>query len=222
MSKAAKKPKPVKRSWRSVRSLFAVAGTLAVVVGLLFVLNRVGNEAQDHVGPRERYEVPFAEIECATPQGLERSAFLAEVRKASGFPETFQLLDPATPEKLRAAFASHPWVDAVEDVTISPQKPVQVKLVFRVPVLVVHVEGSASRLVDGKGVLLPQAVPTAELAELVNVVPPPKSPEGKPWADETVKRAVELVKSYHPRRLEKTTQGWRLNQPDGRVLLVGW
>ena len=41
------------------------------------------------------------------------------------------------------------------------------------------------------------------------------------WADDTVRRAVELVRAYHPRRLEKTPAGWRLTGADGKTLTVG-
>jgi hypothetical protein len=45
-------------------------------------------------------------------------------------------------------------------------------------------------------------------------------PSGKPWADDTVKRAVELVEAHRPRKLEKTASSWRLTMSDGKTLVI--
>lgn len=225
-AKKAKPPaKPVrKQGWRSVRSLFVVIGTLSAVALVLLSLNRVGDEARQHIGPRDRYEVRFADIECATPPERDRAQFLNEVLSASGFPETFQLLDSDLQLKLRSAFTAHPWVESVESVSTESPSLVRVALKFRTPVLAVTLDDAAKsvRLVDAHGVLLPLSRVPKDVAELRNSVPKPTTPAGQPWADENVKRAVELVKSYQPKSLEKTDKGWRLLQPDGRVLVVGW
>lgn len=216
-------PPPRPGRWRGTRPALVVVLTLAAAAGLLVGLGWVGDEARRRLGPRDRYAVRFADIACDAPPGADRPAFLAEVRYVSGFPESFQALDPDAASRLAAAFAGHPWVGAVDGVTVEPPATVRVRLRFRTPVLAVRTDdGEPARMVDAGGVLLPAAPAPAGLAELDNRVPPPGVASGKPWPDETVKRAAELAKSYAPRRIEKTPAGWRLTQPDGKMLLVGW
>jgi hypothetical protein len=200
--------------------VLAVLLTLGVVAGLLFGLARLGDEARRRLGPRDRYAARFADVECDAPPGLDRPTFLAEVRYAASFPESFQLLDPKLPDRLAAAFAAHPWVESMTGVDVEPPARVRVRLRFRSPVLAVTTDGGQVRLVDAAGVLLPATAPPAGLPELVNPVPPPETPAGRVWADDTVRRAAELVTAYKPVRLERTPSGWRLTQPDGRVLVV--
>jgi hypothetical protein len=135
-------------------------------------------------------------------------------------PETFNTLDPTDRDQVSAAFAAHPWVKTAPELHVEPGNVVRARLSFRAPVLVVNVEGTSPRLVDTSGVLLPVATAPPGIAELVSPVAEPKSPAGQVWADETVQRAVELVKAYQPTRLEKSPSGWRLTQPGGNILVV--
>lgn len=200
------------------RRLLVVALTLSVVAGVVWGVARLGDEARRGIGTRDRYTVHFADIECAAPPGLERPAFLSEVRYVSNFPETFQSLDADLTAKLTAAFVVHPWVAAVEGVTVTPTGGVQVNLRFRVPVLSVRREGRAV-LVDAAGVVVPPEASAAGLPELLGANSPPPA-AGQVWRDADVKRAVELVASHDPRRIEKAGAGWRLTTPDGKTLIV--
>jgi hypothetical protein len=199
----------------------AVAVTLAVVAGLLYGLGRLGDEARRRVGPRDRYLVRFADIECDAPPGLDQSAFLAEVRYVGKLPETFNVLDEEATDRLTAGFAAHPWVKAVEGVDLEPPTRVRVRLRFRVPVLAIQL------LPDNVTVLVAEdcvALPTSP-------VPPgvtgfagrwhAQPQVGQVWDEEYVKRAVELAVTYHPKRVDLTLNGWRLTMPDGKVLVIG-
>jgi len=217
VSRARKPTGPTPRRWRPV---LAAGATLAVVAGLLYGLGRLGDEARRRVGPRERYEVRFADVECDAPPGLDRPTFLAEVRYAGKFPETFNLFAADAADRLSAAFAAHPWVKAVEGIDVEPPARVRVRLRFRVPVLAVKT-GDGVRLVDDAAVLLPVSAAPPGVPELRTVLPAPAVAAGQPWADETVRRAVELVAAYHSRTLERTPTGWRLTAPDGKVLVIG-
>ena len=110
----------------------------------------------------------------------------------------------------------HPWVDGIEEIRVEPPAVVKVRLRFRSPILSVTTEGGTVRLVDASGVLLPVSPAPTSIPELVNRLPSPDTPAGQVWADETV-RTVELVSAYHPRRLEKSTTGWRFTQNDGKT-----
>jgi hypothetical protein len=193
--------------------------TLAVVAALVWGIARLGDEARRSLGPRDRYSTRFAEIECEPPPGLDRSTFLSEVRYCSGFPEIFQFLDPNLSPKLSKAFASHPWVASVETVHVAPDGKVGVKLKYRTPVLAVRTVGE-TRVVDSAGVLLPVSTTSAGLPELITPVSSPAFSPGQAWADRSVKRAVELVETHHPQKLEKTTTGWRLTMADGKMLVL--
>ncbi|MDB5312107.1 MAG: ftsQ [Gemmataceae bacterium] len=223
-SKKPRKPKdavpPAGSWWRTMRPAALALLTLVLAGGLLAGLGQLGDEALRRIGPRDRYKVRFVDVECDPPPNTNRPTFLAEVRYVGNFPDTFNALDPADRVRLSAAFAAHPWVEAVEGVAVEPATLVRVRLKFRTPVLAVKVDGGAVRLVDGNKVLLPEAVTPPGVAELADTVPVPPTPAGQVWADETVKRAVEVVVAYKPTRLEKMVRGWRLTLPDGRVLQV--
>lgn len=207
-------------SARHVRRLLAISLTLAAVAGVVFGISRLGEEARRGIGSQGRYAVRFADVQCDSPPGLERAAFLSEVRYVANFPETFQSLDPDLNAKLTAAFAQHPWVANVETVSVSPEGIVQVKLRFRVPALAVHSPDGGRRLVDATGVVLPPEASADGVAELANPVLTPIPIAGQAWADADVKRALELVDAHQPRRLEKTPTGWRLTTADAKTLVV--
>jgi len=207
-------------SGRIARRLIVATLTLTVVAGLVWGIARLGDAARFGISTRDRYSVRFAEIECDSPPRLDRAAFLSEVRYVANLPDTFQSLDPELNAKLTRAFGAHPWVAGVEDVSVDAVGTVRVKLRFRVPVLVVRTENGAVRVVDAGSVLLPPEASTESVAELATPVVTPLPLAGQPWAAPDVKRALELVESHHPRRLEKTPQGWRLTTADGKTLVV--
>jgi hypothetical protein len=124
------------------------------------------------------------------------------------------------PTRLKAAFAVHPWVAAVDSVTIEPEGTTRIKLSFRTPLLLIRLEGGATRLVDREGVLLPPGAITTDLPELITPVATRSITAGRVWPDETVQRAVELVQAHHPRTLQKTEKGWRLILDDGKTVMV--
>ena len=219
--KQPKTPDPPASSGRLAKRLIAVVLTLAAVTGLVWGLSRLGDEARRGIGPRDRYAVRFADVECNPPSGTDRAAFLAEVRYVSNLPDTFQSLDPDLRTKLTAAFTAHPWVAAVEDVTVDADGVVRVALKHRTPALAVRVANGSVRVVDAAAVLLPAATSPKNLPELLTPVATPPGRDGKVWDDAAVRRAVELVAAHQPRTLEKTPEGWRLTAADGKVLVVG-
>ena len=206
-------------SGRAFRHLFIVVLTLVAVAGLVWGVSRLGDEARRGIGVRERYSVRFAEIECIPPSGFDRSTFLSEVRYISNFPESFQSLDPNIVPKLTSAFTAHPWVEEVDNVVVEPNGAVRVKLKYRTAVLAVRtIDGT--RILDGGGVLLPLGTDPTGLPELITLVALPTTSAGHVWADVSVKRAVELVDTHHPKKLEKTATGWRLTMTDGKTLIL--
>lgn len=204
---------------RGARRLIAATVTLLLVAALLFGLWRAGEEARRNIGPRDRYAVPFADIQCDAPPGMTRETFLVEVRYTANAASTVQALDPELKSQLTSAFATHPWVASVDAVSVEPPNTVSVKLTFRTPVLAIPVR-DATRAVDAKGILLPATASTAGLPELLSPVSAPGK-AGQQWSDDTVIRAASVAAEYKPKTIERTEQGWQLIQPDGKKLLVG-
>jgi len=199
----------------------SIAIVLAGVATILFGLRYLDEFMRRVIGPRDRYEFRFADIQCNLPPATDRAIFLAEVRYVANMPETFHALTQEERERLTAAFGKHPWVDRVEAIDVEPPATVKVRLRFRVAVLAVTTQGGSVRLVDATGVLLPESPAPANIAVLGNRLPSPNTPAGHVWANETVRRAIELVAAYHALRLEKTANGWRLTLADGKALVVG-
>lgn len=233
MAAKDRKPRPAKRAKETPRrtvsrwALIGVAakGLIAVglVAGVVYAVAWLGGRAGTRVADRERYAVRVADIACDSPPGTDKLTFLTEVRYLGQLPETVQAVDPALPAQLSAAFARHPWVAEVLSVRVEPDTTIRVDLRFRVPVLAVQVAGEPEpRAVDRAGVLLPTLPPNTPLPLLTTPVLPPLKPAGEVWNDPTVKRAAELAETYTPTRIEKTDKGWRLTQPDGRVLVVSF
>jgi hypothetical protein len=217
--KAGSPGDPAPPDRRNARRIVAVILTLGLVAGLLFGLWRLGEVARRNIGPRDRYAVPFADIQCDAPPGMTRETFLVEVRYTANAAPTIQALDPELKATLTVAFASHPWVARVDAVTVEPPNAVSVKLTFRTPVLAIRT-AEGPRAVDAKGILLPATAPTAGLPELLSPVAAPVK-AGQPWPDAAVIRAASVAAEYKPKTIERTEQGWQLIQPDGKKLTVG-
>jgi hypothetical protein len=197
--------------------------TLALLFGLVGGLVWLGGKAGPAVATRDRYTVAVADLRCDAPPGTDRATFLGEVRYLGRLPETVQSVDPTLSATLSGAFAKHPWVAAVTGVTANPDGSVSVGLTFRRPVVLVRVRGSAPRLVDAGGVLLPVAPSPAGVAVLAGEWIPPAVPAGTVWPDPTVTRAAELAAAYQPATIQRLPAGgWRLVLADGKSLSVSW
>lgn len=216
-------PPPVSDHFRLVTVVVKALIACGIVVGVIAGVVWLGGTAGERVAGRDRYAVRVADIRCDPPPGRDRGTFLTEVRYLANLGETVQAVDPKLKDTLAAAFAKHPWVAEVTDVAVTPDAAVHVSLRFRVPVLAVTVIGEHDpRLVDDTAILLPQGAVVEGLPLLTPAVPPPVSPAGEPWPHPTVRRAAELADLHKPKRIEKTSTGWRMTKPDGRVLVVSW
>jgi hypothetical protein len=120
-----------KRPNRWPRRLAQIVAGLAVAALVVAGVVAVGNAARNALGPRDRYLLPFNEIEAPAPPGLDRTEFLDEVRYPGPYPEKLNVLDPALPDLLREAFSKHRRVERVGKIQILPPKRVRVELTFR-------------------------------------------------------------------------------------------
>lgn len=185
---------------RPVRRQLIIAGFTVLASGLLVGgLMLAGKLATMSLRTSERYQFPFKAIDCPSPPGMEREAFLGEVRYYGEFPESVALLDPGAPglpDRLSEAFARHAWVEKVDKVQVGPGRRLAVSLTFRTPVLaVVHGE-RVVRAVDAHGVLLPRGADTHRLPHLTASTLP--AGVGKPWGDVQVESAAAVAALLHP------------------------
>ncbi len=194
-ARARSKPPGRRAPWRW---LLQVAALLLAVAGLLAGLILLGRWGLEQLRPSERYLLPLADLQCTPPPGLTRADFLDEVRYYANLPERLPLLDEDLPARLRAAFALHPWVARVEDITITPPRQVRVELVYRTPVLAVRWHGTL-RAVDGTGVLLPARAPTRGLPVYDGQPRPPQGPEGTPWGDPDLEQEARRIAGHEAR-----------------------
>ncbi|MFO0938949.1 MAG: hypothetical protein U0798_20795 [Gemmataceae bacterium] len=216
----ARKPKisfPTKSSPTLVGIGIKAGLTVVVGLGLLGALVWIGQNAGQSVSGQSRYQIPIADIQCNTPPGTDRSAFLAEVRTRSHLPETVSAVAAETPPLLAAAFADHPWVSQVNRVNVTQDRVIHVEMTFRTPALAVKIAGEKEmRCVDKTGFLLPVFPITDKIPQLIGEV---KN------VDATVKRAAEIVSIYQekrPTKIEKTFLSWRMTTENGQVFNVGW
>ena len=148
---------PDRMAGRAVRGLGLVSGLGLFVLGLVVV----GKLTRDGLREEDRYTLSFGDIDCPAPPGRDRADFLAEVQYLSEAPGRLRLLDEGLASRLAEAFVRHPWVEGVQRVEVRPPRRVEVRLVYRTPVLEVvppgpadGVAGQSGYRVDGRGILL--------------------------------------------------------------------
>jgi hypothetical protein len=201
-----------------LQALAPVAAGLLLLAGLIAAGRWAGAALRAHPS----YTVPFESINCASPDGLSREEFLAEVQFIAGEPDRVNLLDEALPGRLAASLAKHPWVAEVKGVTILPGRRLRVELRFRQAVLAVRLmkgdapaDGSVPlpawagaqrtglvpcRAVDGGGVLLPVKATRQGLPILNAAVRLPAGGAGSAWGDPRVEAAAAAAALLAPYR----------------------
>jgi hypothetical protein len=169
----------------AVRVILPVLVAAAVLVGVA----ALGRWARDAL--RQDFTFAFSAIQCQPPPGPEQADLLAEVQYLAGMPDQVRLLDDDLADRLRAAFARHPWVESVEDVQVAPRR-ITVQVRYRRPVLAVPVKGQL-RAVDGSGILLPESANTRGLPLYPGSAPLPAGPAGTPWGDAKVENTARAA-----------------------------
>jgi hypothetical protein len=206
-------------TWRwGLRGLALTAGLGLLLFGLLVI----GRATRECIRQQDRYQVAFADIDCRPPPARERTDFLAEVRYLSTMPARLDLLDDALPVRLAEAFAHHRWVEKVERVAVVPPGRIEVRLVYRTPVLAVWIAkpgGGYGVEVDAHGVRLG----SAGLRELPSYTPRTRTADadGRTWDEASVIAAAHtagFLWPYQDRLHVKALEG----TADRLVLKGGW
>jgi hypothetical protein len=182
------------RRW-IVQGLLPALAPVLVLVGVI----AWGQYSRDRLRTQDRYRLPFATIDCPSPPSLSRDDFLNEVQYQSSLPDRVDLLDGDTPERLRQAFARHPWVERVDRVEILPEGGVRVDLVYRAPVLLVSGKSPTTFLtVDRNGVRLPSGKLPERLPRWSGPAAKPPQVPGTAWGDARIESAARLAELLLP------------------------
>jgi hypothetical protein len=176
------------RPARFLRILIAVLVVVALA-GIVIGMNRVGERMQASLRDEPRYALDFSAIVCDPAPPMACESFLSEVQYLADRPDELSILEPELAAKLAAAFAQHPWVEAVEHVEVRPPHSVVVRLRYRRPVLAVAT-GREIRAVDRSGVLLPTSAKTDGLQRYPGKASPPAGPAGRAWGDPDLEAAA--------------------------------
>src|SRR3954449_11467892 len=99
------------RRWS--KPLLIVGASATVVAGLVLA----GHRARAWLDRRGHFVIALADIQCPAPPGLDRPTFLSEVQYLGGLPDRFSAIDPTLAMQLATAFAAHPWVEHVENLS---------------------------------------------------------------------------------------------------------
>ena len=94
-------------------SLQSIAWKLVVTIALVGLAAggyKLSQVAQARVQQQERFRVPIGAVRCSSPPEWVRGDLIAEVTSRSGLSDPLNTLDPQLAERIRDAFASHPWV----------------------------------------------------------------------------------------------------------------
>jgi hypothetical protein len=178
------------------KSVLQIVVPAALAVALLLALIALGRAARERLRTEDRYFIALADIDCPSPPGLERGKFLDEVRYLSNLPARLPTLDDALSSRLSAAFALHPWVEKVDEATVTPGR-VRVRLTFRTPALVVP-QSDGPCVVDGRAVLLPAGASATGLLVLHGKVTALAAVAGETWDEPSIKAAAAVADLLRP------------------------
>jgi hypothetical protein len=202
--------------WATLRPWFLQLGLpLLAAVILLGCVLVLGGWARDWLRGHGSVTVRFADIDCPSPPGQTRQAFLADVQFLAGLPDELDTLDEASVGLVREAFRKHLWVREVKNVSLGRGNAI-VELVFRVPVLYVE---AWKRAVDSEGALLPTKKADANgLFVLKQAVPKLK---GLSTDDPDVRCAVAVAGLLNAHRARLGLEGAEVQVADGQVDIIG-
>lgn len=155
--------------------------------------------AQERVQSAPRYKITQQQVKISPLPPWIHSDLRAEVFRNASLDAPLSKLDDGLNDRLGRAFALHPWVAKVVQVTKWRPDLVEVQLVYRRPVCVVEVPGDLLP-VDAEGVLLPGGdfspnEKQAQYLRLGGIPTRPMGPAGQAWGDGRVTGGAEIADS---------------------------
>jgi hypothetical protein len=191
---AASPPAPQSRWQRNL--LIGVGFIVALAVGVHLAWLQFAGTIARH----PQYQITVDQIRISPPPPWIHSDIRAEVLRDAGLVGVLSVLDDSgkLQERIRDAFAFHPWVMSVRRIVLSLPASIDVELEYRRPIAAVQASanpGATCSPIDVMGVRLPDAdfseVERRYLPRIVGVGGQPLV--GKPWTDERVLESARLV-----------------------------
>jgi hypothetical protein len=149
----------------------------------------------------DEYLVSVADTRVNPPHRWVPRDFVERVIADAGLPVEVSLLDESLAPRLSQAFAASPWIARVESVRITRHHGIEVRLEYRMPVVMVE-SRTGVYPVDRDGVLLPpsdfSADDIAGFPLLRGVENPPIGPAGTAWNDILVLSGARLAEALTP------------------------
>ncbi|MDZ4687175.1 MAG: hypothetical protein SH850_19025 [Planctomycetaceae bacterium] len=192
-------PRPTLRE-RLFRPRLLIAAALLAMIPVLgpWVRRQIPDLTQ-----RPEYRMRFQDVLLIPPATDPLPVdFIEQVRRRADLPSELPLLDPDLPLKVATAFAAHPWVERVDQVSNQAPALVTVKLQYRRVVALVEVPDGLYPI-DPQGILLPPQDFTPDDARdylvVRGITSIPFGAAGKPWGDPAVAAAAALADFIGPR-----------------------
>lgn len=191
---AASPPAPQSRWQRNLLIGVGLVVALGVAVHLAWL------QFAATIARHPQYQITVDQIRISPPPPWIHSDIRAEVLRDAGLVGTLSVLDDSgkLQERIRDAFAFHPWVANVRRIVLSLPASIDVELEYRRPIAAVQASanpGATCSPIDVMGVRLPDSdfseVERRYLPRIVGVGGQPLV--GKPWTDERVLEAARLV-----------------------------
>jgi hypothetical protein len=168
------------------------------------------------VGPqvlhRDHYRLAVESLDVTPPPPWLHADIRKDVFYQAGLDEIVWIHDADLAERVAKAFEGYPWVHKVTRVTKRAPARIDVELVYRRPVCMVEVTGSAFP-VDAEGIVLPKddiaPADARRLPRLAGVHTFPSGFVGMPWGDLRVVGGAEiaaaLIDEWEALRLDRIT-----------------
>ena len=171
---------------------------LGALVAVLAIASCVAwHSARDFVLSSDDYLVTPRKVELTPPPPTWiHTDIAAEVFRSASLDCPMSLMDADLTKRVSAAFALHPWIAKVHQVTKQHPAWVRVDVDYRRPVCMVEVADDLFP-VDAKGVLLPvedfSPVEASRYPRLVDIDTIPVGTAGESWGDARVLGGAEIA-----------------------------
>ena len=173
------------------------------LAGLLLIAALFGGAAYwawRHVSPRvlssESYWLGLENVEITPRPEWINTDIRVQVFRDASLDRPVSITEDDLVERIRSAFALHPWVAKVERVQKFQPARVKVDLIYRRPVCMVEIAGELSS-VDAEGVVLPRedfsSVEASRYPRLVGIETAPPGIAGTRWGDDRVLGGAEVA-----------------------------
>lgn len=183
-----------------VRWLFGPGRPLALLLLIAALFGGLWYAAWQHVRDRvlsaESYKLLCQGAEITPPPEWIHTDIRVRVFQDASLDRPLSITEDDLVERIRNAFALHPWVAKVDRVQKFHPGRVKVDLTYRRPVAMVDLAGELIPI-DQEGVVLPKddftPVEASRYARLTGVDSRPLGPEGTRWGDARVAGGAEIA-----------------------------